>query len=83
MADYYTFQQATRTLGITEAKITELQRKGVLLPTVKDGRSFLSSQQVHRLRVAVRWARKEKIDLREALAKVEEHWLARSSARKD
>jgi len=83
MADYYTFQQATRTLGITEAKITELQRKGVLLPTVKDGRSFLSSQQVYRLRVAVRWARKEKIDLREALAKVEEHWLARSSARKD
>jgi hypothetical protein len=83
MPDYYTFQQAIQTLGITEANITKLQRKGVLLPTVMDGRSFLSSHQVYRLRVAIRWARKDKIDLQEALKKVEEHWLAKSSARKD
>lgn len=52
------------------------------MPTVKDGRSFLSSQQLYRLRVAIRWARKEKNDLNEAFQKVEEHWLAKSDTRK-
>ncbi len=82
MADYYTLQQARQTLGITEARLAELQRKGSLVPTVKDGRSFLSSQQLYRLRVAIRWARKEKNDLNEAFQKVEEHWLAKSDTRK-
>ena len=36
---------------------------------------FFPSQQVYRLRVAVEHANKEKIDLQEALAKVEERWL--------
>ena len=83
MSDDYTSQQAAQTLGITEATIMELQRKGLLQSTEKDGRSFLSSQQVYRFRVADRCARKGKIDLQEALKKVEEHWLAKSSARKD
>jgi DNA-binding transcriptional MerR regulator len=83
MPDYYTSQQLAQTLGIAEATITELQRKGLLQPTVKDGKSFLSSQQAYRLRAAVRWARKDKIDLQEAFAKVEERWLAQSSGLKD
>jgi hypothetical protein len=83
MPDYYNSQQLARTLGIAEASITELQRKGLLQPTVKDGRSFLSSQQAYLLRAAVRWARKDKIDLQEAFAKVEERWLAQSGAPKN
>ncbi len=83
MSDYYTLQQAAQTLGITESNILELQRKGLLHSTEKDGRSFLSSHQMYRLRVAVRWARKDKIDLQQALQKVEQHWLAKTSARKD
>jgi hypothetical protein len=51
--------------------------------TVKNGRSFLSSQQAYLLRVALRRARKEKIDLLEALSKVEERWLAQSGALKE
>jgi len=43
MSDYYTLQQAAQTLGITESNILELQRKGLLHSTEKDGRSFLSS----------------------------------------
>jgi DNA-binding transcriptional MerR regulator len=83
MPDYYTPQQLAQTLGITEATITELQRNGLLEPTVKDGKSFLSSQQAYRLRAAVRWARRDKIDLQEAFAKVEERWLAQTGALKD
>jgi hypothetical protein len=83
MPDYYTSQQLAQTWGIAEATITELQRKGLLQPTVKDGKSFLSSQQAYRLRAAVRWARKDKIDLQEAFAKVEERWLAQTSGLKD
>jgi DNA-binding transcriptional MerR regulator len=83
MPDYYNSQQLAQMLGIAEVSITELQRKGLLQPTVKDGRSFLSSQQAYRLRAAVRWARKDKIDLQEAFAKVEERWLAQTSALKD
>ncbi len=71
MPDYYTSQQLAQTLGIAEA------------PTVKNGRSFFSSSQAHRLRVAIRWARKDKIDLQEALARVEERWLAHTRSPKD
>jgi len=83
MPDYYTSQQLAQTLGIAESTIVELQRKGLLQPTVKDGRSFFSSPQAHRLRAAIRWARKDKIDLQEAFARVEERWLAHTSAPKD
>ncbi len=83
MADYHSSQQVAQMLGIPETTITELRTKGLLQTTAKDGRSFLSSQQVYRLRTAVRWARKDKINLPEAFAKVEEGWLAYSGALKD
>jgi len=83
MPDYYTSQHLAQLLGIAEATITELQSKGWLQPMMKDGKSFLSSQQAYRLRAAVRWARKDKLDLQEAFAKVEERWLAHTSATKD
>ncbi len=81
MADYYNFQQLAQTLGISGASITELQDKGFLQPTIKNRRSFLCSQQAYRLRVAVRWANKNKIDLVEALAKVEERWVAHANSK--
>ena len=80
MPDYYSFQQLAQTLGIAEATIAELQAKGLLQPTVKDGSSFFSAGQAHCLRAAVRWARRDKIDLQKALACVEERWLAHTSA---
>jgi hypothetical protein len=83
MADYYNLQQLARRLGIAEASIMELQEKGFLQPTVKNGKSFFSSQQAYRLRVAIRWASKNKIELLEAFAKVEERWVAHASALTD
>ena len=83
MADYYTSQQLAQTLGIAEATIVELQAKGFLQPTVKDGRSFFSSRQAYCLRAAVRWARRDKIDLHEAFACVEQRWLAHTTAPRD
>jgi DNA-binding transcriptional MerR regulator len=83
MADYYTVQQLAQVLGVAEATLAELQTKGLLQPTVKNGRSFFSSPQAHRLRAAIRWARKDKIDLQEAFARVEERWLAHTSTSKD
>lgn len=80
MADYYNFAQVVQICGFPEATLLELQQKGLLEPTVKRGRSFLSSQQVYRLRVAVRHARKDKIDLQEALKRVEARWLAQATA---
>jgi hypothetical protein len=81
--DYYTSQQLAQTLGIAEATIAELQTKGLLEPILKDGKSFFSSPQAHRLRAAIRWARKDKIDLQEAFARVEARWLAHTSAARD
>jgi len=83
MADYYNIQQVAQILGIDENSVSELQDKGLLQTTVKDGRSFLSSQQARRLRTAVRWARRDKMDLQEAFTKVEERWIARNSASKE
>jgi alpha-L-arabinofuranosidase len=82
MSDYYNFQQLAQMLGIAEARIQELQGRGLLQPTVKNGRSFVSSQQAYRLRVAVRMANKNKIDLVEAFAKVEESWVAHANTLK-
>ena len=81
MADYYNFQQVVQMCGIAESTLEQLQSKGLLEPTVKRGRPFLSSQQVYRLRIAVHQASEEKIDLQEALARVEERWLAQTVAR--
>jgi hypothetical protein len=76
VADYYNFEQLTQKFGITEATIKKLQAKGFLEPTIKAGRPFLSSQQVYRLRLAIRKSQKDKVDLLEAISKVEERWLA-------
>jgi DNA-binding transcriptional MerR regulator len=83
MPDYYTVQQLAQTLGIAVAVITELQTKGLLQPTVKNGISFFSSRQVHCLRAALRWARRDKMDLQEAFACVEQRWLAHTGAQMD
>jgi DNA-binding transcriptional MerR regulator len=80
MADYYNFQQVVQMCGIAESTLEQLQSKGLLEPTVKRGRPFLSSQQVYRLRIGVHQASEEKIDLQEALARVEERWLAQTVA---
>lgn len=79
MADYYNFEQVIQICGVPETTLSELQRNGFLEPTVRSGRSFLSSQQVYRLRVAIRHARKDKIDLQEALKRVEARWLAQTT----
>ena len=78
MANYYNFQQVVQMCGIAESTLEQLQSKGLLETTVKRGRLFLSSQQVYRLRIAVHQASEEKIDLQEALARVEKRWLAQT-----
>lgn len=83
MADYYTPQQLAQRLGVSEVTIGALQAEELLEPTVKNGRVFFSSQQAYRLQIAIRCARRKKLELNEAFACVEERWLARSTARKD
>ncbi len=79
MADYYNIQQVAQKCGIAESTIAQLESKGLLEPTIKKGMAFLSSQQVYRLRIAVQRAKKERIDLQEALARVEQRWLAQAA----
>ena len=83
MPDYYSSQQLAQTLGIAESAIAELQAKGLLQPTVKDGRTFFSARQAHCLRAALRWSRKDGMDLHEAFRCVEQRWLAHTNAMKD
>lgn len=83
MPDYYTLQQLSQKLAIPEVTIRELNTKGLLQPTEKNGRSYISARQAYRLGVAVRWARKDEIDLQEAFAKVEERWRAQTSPLKE
>jgi hypothetical protein len=45
MADYYNFQQVVQMCGIAESTLEQLPSKGLLEPTLKRGRPFLSSQQ--------------------------------------
>ncbi len=72
MADYYTPAQLALKFGISEAQIGELESKGFLHPKLKDGRRFFSSHQAHDLQVALRLARKQKITLEQAFARLED-----------
>jgi DNA-binding transcriptional MerR regulator len=80
MADYYTPAQLSLKLGIGEAQITELESKGLLHPKLKDGRRFYSSHQAYELHLALRLARKQKLNLEKALARVEHLRLCRVGA---
>ena len=70
MADYYTPAQLALKVGTTEAEIAELESKGFLHPKLKDGRRFFSFRQAHGLQVALRLARKRRVSLEQALARV-------------
>jgi len=71
VADYYTPAQLALKLGIGESQISELESKGLLHPKLKDGRRFFSSHQAYELRLALRLARKQKLTLEKAFARVE------------
>ena len=79
MADFYTPAQLALKFGISEAQIAELESKGFLHPNLKDGRRFFSSRQAHDLQVALRLARKQKVSLEQAFARVEDLRLCKAS----
>jgi hypothetical protein len=79
VADYYTLPQLALKLGISEAQVVELEARGFLDPKLKDGRRFFSSRQAHDLQVAVRLARKQRVRLEHALARVEQMRLRQAS----
>jgi DNA-binding transcriptional MerR regulator len=80
MADYYAPAQLAVKLGISESQIAELESKGFLHPKLKDGRRFYSSHQAYELHLALRLARKQKLNLEKALARVEHLRLCRFGA---
>jgi DNA-binding transcriptional MerR regulator len=79
VADYYTPAQLALKLGISEAQIAELESKGSLHPKLKDGRRFFSSRQAHDLQVALRLARKQRVSLEQAFARVEDMRVCQAS----
>lgn len=81
MADYYIPAQLALKIGISEAQIAELELKGFLHPSLKNGRRFFSSREAHDLdlQVALRLARKQRISLERAFARVEELKLCQTS----
>jgi len=83
MADYYPPQLLAQKLDLDESTVTKLEAKGLLQPTIKNGQKFFSSRQVFLLRAALRVARKDKISLEEAFARVENRWLAQIKAREN
>jgi hypothetical protein len=78
MADFYPPHQFSQTLEIDESIVAKLEAKGVLQPTFKNGKKFFSSRQAYLLRAALRLARKDKIGLEEAFARLEGRWLAQN-----
>jgi len=79
MADYYTPTQLALKVGISEAQIAELESKGLLQPSLKDGRRFFSSRQAHDLQVALRLARKQRVSLEQAFLRIEDLKLCQTS----
>ncbi len=83
VSDYYTPAQLALKLGLSEAEISEFELNGLLHVTVKDGRRFFSSRQAHRLGAALRLARKQKVSLERAVAKIEDLRLSLASTSGD
>jgi DNA-binding transcriptional MerR regulator len=78
VADYYTPAQLALRIGISETEIWEIESKGLIQPELKNGRRFFSSRQAHDLQVALRLARKQKLNLEKAFAKIEEFRLCQA-----
>ncbi len=83
MADYYTLEQLSVKLCISEAEVEKLEARGFLQPIVKDGRRFYSARQAYRLRAALQLARKQKMDLEAAYMQVGARRLHHVSASGD
>jgi len=79
VADYYRLPQLAAKVGIDEAQIADLELSGLLLPKLKDGKRFFSARQAHDLQVALRIARKKRVSLELALARVEDMRLCQAS----
>ena len=80
MADYYTSEQLAQKLGITNTVLAELENSGLLQPKIKGGKRFFSSRQAHDLQVVLRLARKQKVSLQKAFARIEDLRLCQTSA---
>ncbi len=80
MADYYTPEQLAQKLGIAEDQLVKLEARGLLQPKVKGGRRFFSCRQAYDLQVALRLARKKRLSVEEAFARVEALRLCQASS---
>lgn len=49
MSGYYTLGQLAQRVKLSATEIGRLLQEGLLEPTIKNGRTFLSSKQVYRL----------------------------------
>ncbi|HTZ48611.1 MAG TPA: MerR family transcriptional regulator [Verrucomicrobiae bacterium] len=76
IADYYTPEQIARRFNISSAQVARLSQIGLLRPTIKNERTFYSSQQVYKLDVAVRQVKAEHLSLEQAIDEVDKRWMA-------
>jgi DNA-binding transcriptional MerR regulator len=76
IADYYTPEQIARRFKLSSAQVARLSQIGLLRPTIKNERTFYSSQQVYKLEVALRQVHAEHLSLEEAINDVDKRWMA-------
>jgi DNA-binding transcriptional MerR regulator len=76
IADYYTPEQIARRFKLSNDQVARLSQIGLLRPTIKNERTFYSSQQVYKLEVAVRQVKAEHLSLEEAINEVDKRWMA-------
>jgi hypothetical protein len=70
MADFFTTEQLSLEVGLSESQIAHLVAQSLLQPVAKNGRHFHSAREVYRLRAAIKLAGKRKITLEDAMAQV-------------
>jgi hypothetical protein len=76
IADYYTPEQIARRFNLSHAQMARLSQIGLLHPTIKNEKTFYSSQQVYKLEAAVRQVNAEHLSLEEAINEVDKRWMA-------
>jgi len=71
MADYLRPEQLALRLGMSEEELQQFEKSGVIRAVTKNGYSYYSVREFHRLRAVLRLMREKGLTVADARAQVE------------
>jgi DNA-binding transcriptional MerR regulator len=72
MPDYFLREHFAAKLGVTEVELAQFEAEGLLRPVIKNGRAYISSRDLYRLKAVLHFMRRDGLSLQEARRRLQE-----------